>query len=194
MDAHQGSASAQPQTEAKGPENHLAETLIQPAPPLTLPPPPEGKGQGEADAVGGESLPPSATPETFAPDTRADGLPPVVAVSVVGVPGYEVLGELGRGGMGGVYKARQLSLNRFVALKMIRSAEYAAQQEVSRFKAEAEAVAKLQHPNIVQVHEIGEHNGLPFFSLEFCPGGSLDKQLTGTGFRPDEAARLVECL
>src|SRR5258708_7469999 len=85
----------------------------------------------------------------------------------VGVPGYEFLGELGRGGMGVVYKARQVKLNRLVALKMILSGAYAGEQELARFRIEAEAIAHLQHPNIVQIHEIGEHEGRPFFSLEF---------------------------
>src|SRR5947209_4020178 len=83
------------------------------------------------------------------------------------VPGYEVLGELGRGGMGVVYQARQVGLNRIVALKMILHAQHAGTDERERFRLEAEAVARLQHPNIVQVYEIGEHDGLPFFSLEF---------------------------
>src|SRR5205823_4780616 len=72
------------------------------------------------------------------------------------VPGYELLGELGRGGMGIVYKARQAGLNRLVALKMIRNSVGAAPGELDRFRAEAQAVARLQHPNIVQIFEIGE--------------------------------------
>src|SRR5207302_2642386 len=95
------------------------------------------------------------------------------------LPGYEVLGELGRGGMGVVYQARQKGLNRLVALKMVLHAEHAGPGERARFRAEAEAVARLQHPHIVQVYEVGEHRGTPFFSLEFCPGGSLDRQLAG---------------
>src|SRR5215470_13184888 len=140
---------------------------------------------------------PAETPATVGHQTRdaaaeADRASPVPADPAV--PGYEVLGKLDRGGMGVVYKARQTALGRTVALKMILSGAHASPAELARFQREAQAIAHLQHPNIVQVHEIGEHNGLPFFSLEFCPGGSLDKQLTGTGFRPDEAARLVECL
>src|SRR5205814_979298 len=72
------------------------------------------------------------------------------------VPGYQVLGELGRGGMGVVYKARQAGLNRLVALKMIRNSVGATPGELDRFRAEAQAVARLQHPNIVQIFEIGE--------------------------------------
>src|SRR5215204_3733983 len=83
------------------------------------------------------------------------------------VPGYEVLEEVGRGGMGVVYKARHVKLNRIVALKMILSGSHAGASEMARFKTEAEAIARLQHPNIVQVFEIGEHDGMPFFSLEF---------------------------
>jgi predicted Ser/Thr protein kinase len=110
------------------------------------------------------------------------------------VPGYEVLGILGKGGMGVVYKAQQRGLGRIVALKMILHAEHAGEQERQRFQAEAEAVARLQHANIVQIHEVGEHKGLPFFSLEFCPGGSLADKLDGTPLPPREAARLVQTL
>src|SRR5262249_21211182 len=78
------------------------------------------------------------------------------------VPGSEILGVLGHGGMGVVYRARQVKLQRLVALKMLRAAEHAGPLERARLRAEAEAVARLQHPNIVQIHEIGEHDGLPF--------------------------------
>src|SRR5581483_409023 len=97
-------------------------------------------------------------------------------------------------GMGVVYKARQRALNRIVALKLIRSGTYARDEERSRFRAEAEAIARLQHANIVQIHETGEYNGLPFFSLEFCDGGSLDRKLAGTPLLPDEAAKIVQTL
>jgi serine/threonine-protein kinase len=110
------------------------------------------------------------------------------------VPGYEILAELGRGGMGVVYKARQVKLDRVVALKMVLSGEHAGRAELARFRIEAEAVARLQHPNIVQVFEVGEAGGRPFFSLEFCPGGSLAERLRGTPLPALEAARLVETL
>ena len=114
--------------------------------------------------------------------------------AVAAVPGYEILGELGRGGMGVVYLARHVKLDRAVALKMILTAGHAGEADLARFKTEAETVARLQHPNIVQIFEVGEHGGLPFFSLEFCPGGNLAQKLKGTPLPPREAAALVEKL
>jgi WD40 repeat protein len=110
------------------------------------------------------------------------------------VPGYEVLRELGRGGMGVVYLARQVKLDRLVALKMVLSGAHAGANDRVRFRTEALAVARLRHPNIVQIHDVGEHDGLPYFSLEFCPGGSLAQRLAGTPMPPGEAAALVERL
>jgi tRNA A-37 threonylcarbamoyl transferase component Bud32 len=110
------------------------------------------------------------------------------------IPGYEVLDILGRGGMGVVYKARQVKLKRLVALKMILAGAYASPQHLARFRVEAESLARLQHPNIVQVYEVGEHQGYPFFSLEFVDGGSLAKRLSGKPVPPRQAAEIVETL
>src|SRR5262249_37665299 len=90
------------------------------------------------------------------------------------LPGYEILGELGRGGMGLVYRARQVNLKRLVAIKLIRAGALATTEEEARFRREAEAVARLQHPHVVQIHEIGEHNGLPYLVLELVNGPTLD--------------------
>jgi eukaryotic-like serine/threonine-protein kinase len=110
------------------------------------------------------------------------------------VAGYQLLGELGRGGMGVVYKARQRGLRRLVALKMVLAGAHAGPRQLERFHTEAEAVARLQHPNIVQIYEVGEENGLPFFSLEFVDGSSLDKKIAGKAQPAREAARLTATL
>jgi WD40 repeat protein len=117
----------------------------------------------------------------------------VQAVRVL-VPGYEIVTELGRGGMGVVYKARHLVLNRLVALKMILSGAHAGQDELARFRNEAEAVARVQHPNLVQIYEVGEHEGRPYFALEYVDGQPLDARLREGHVEPREAARLVEIL
>jgi serine/threonine-protein kinase len=110
------------------------------------------------------------------------------------VHGYEVLGELGKGGMGVVYQARHCKLGRLVALKMIKAGANAEAEDLQRFRGEAEAVARLQHRHIVQVFEVGEHQGTPYCALEFCGGGSLEKKLAGTPLPPFDAARLVQQL
>jgi len=110
------------------------------------------------------------------------------------LPGYQILGEAGRGALGVVYRAVQAGTNRLVALKMIRSGSQASLAERKSFRAEAEAVALFQHPNIVQIHEVGTHQGLPFLAFEFMAGGSLEKWLAGKPRPVREAAALVETL
>jgi serine/threonine protein kinase len=95
------------------------------------------------------------------------------AATMPSIPGYEILAELGRGGMGVVYKARQVKAERIVALKMILSGPRAGPAELARFRTEVRAAARLNHPGSVSVYEVGEHSGLPYFSLEYCPDGTL---------------------
>jgi serine/threonine-protein kinase len=139
--------------------------------------------RAELDALFPAPLEPGTSPPALLPGGA--GLPQV--------PGYEVEALLGYGGMGVVYKARHLALKRTVALKML-AAGHSHPAERARFRAEAEAVARLQHPNIVQIHEIGEVAGLPFIALEFVAGGSLAGRLAGRPLPPRDAARLVAAL
>jgi len=110
------------------------------------------------------------------------------------LPGYEILEELGRGGMGIVYRARQLALQRVVALKVLLSGAHAGPKERAAFRTEAEAAARLHHPNIVQVYDIAEHDGLPYFSFEFVDGQNLEQKAAGRPLPPGQAAALVETL
>jgi serine/threonine-protein kinase len=110
------------------------------------------------------------------------------------IPGYEVEGVLGRGGMGVVFRARHLRLNRQVALKMLLGGEYAGRQDLARFQREAEAVAGLRHENIVRVYDVGDHEGRPYFTMEYVEGGSLADKLTGAPQPARQAAALVATL
>ncbi|MBI1833190.1 MAG: protein kinase [Planctomycetes bacterium] len=128
-----------------------------------------------------------STPAPTLPLTPLPGTTPLPEIA-----GYDVLALLGRGGMGRVYKARQLALGRIVAIKMLVDA--GDETLVERFHAESQAVAKLQHPNIAQVFETGQVNGQPYLVLEYVEGGSLAQKLAGKPMAPREAAELVEIL
>jgi serine/threonine protein kinase len=132
------------------------------------------------------------------PEPSATGVWPAGGVTAVverpAVPGYELLDELGRGGMGVVYKARHLATDRLVALKLIRDGALAGSQERARFRVEAEAAARVRHPNVVDVIEIGEYAGLPYFAMELVEGGSLADRLDGRPMAARDAASLIRTL
>ena len=110
------------------------------------------------------------------------------------VPGYEIEGRLGEGGMGVVYKARQVGLNRLVALKMIRGGNEARPDQLMRFSIEAEAVARLRHPNIIQIYDIGEVDGSPYVSLELLEGAAWQTGSRARRSPGDSSAELLETL
>jgi serine/threonine-protein kinase len=131
----------------------------------------------------------------FPPPTEP-GAPPLTAEEPVlpRIPGYEAETVLGRGGMGIVFRARHLRLNRLVALKMVLAGPYAGPQERARFQREAEAVAALRHPNIVQIYDIGDSDGRPYFTMEYVEGGSLARKLAGAPQPARQAAALLSAL
>jgi serine/threonine protein kinase len=134
----------------------------------------------------GRNFPSHDTPiRVHASETHPSGVPNGAAPVI---PGYKILDVLDRGGMAVVYTARQLSLNRVVALKVIRGGEHASPKELERFRAEVEAVASLRHPNIVQVFEAGEWNGMPYCAMELVSGGSLARKLNGAPLQAEAAA------
>ncbi|MBN9122269.1 MAG: serine/threonine protein kinase [Planctomycetes bacterium] len=145
-------------------------------------PPPES-----TSAFGTPTDPPGAS-------TVAQTGPPTAFVGPASdLPGYEIEGELGRGGMGIVYRAKQLGLNRIVALKMLPGGEYADPQELARFLGEAEVVAAVRHPHVVQVYDFGQHAARPYFAMEHLGGGSLVALIREAGkLAPARAAALVE--
>lgn len=152
----------------------------------------------------------SPIPKAFSPqlDTnflhRIPQFPPIFSLSTKSVnadsdtlpkiPGYEVVCVLGQGGMGIVYQARHLKLNREVALKMIVSGSNASLADIERFQTEAEAAARLHHPHVVQIFDVGQHEGMPYFSMEICRGGSLAGRLRDAPLPPADAARIVALL
>lgn len=107
---------------------------------------------------------------------------------------YEILGEVARGGMGVIYRARRRGLNRVVALKMILAGEYAGEEAQQRFRLEAEAIARLEHPNVIRIYDVGEYESRMYFVLEFIDGPNLHRQLNGKPLPATTAARLVETL
>ena len=131
--------------------------------------------------------------DAFFPPPR-ETTPPPDWTSLPSVPGYEMEAVLGRGGMGVVFRARHVRLNRRVALKMLLAGAYAAPHERARFQREAEAVAGLRHPNIVQVYDVGDCDGRPYFTMEYVEGGSLAHKLAGAPQPARQAAQLVATL
>jgi eukaryotic-like serine/threonine-protein kinase len=119
---------------------------------------------------------------------------PSFPVGLPQVPGYDITEELGRGGVGVIYKARHLRLNRPVALKMLLAGAWASRADRQRFSREAELVAELRHPNIVQVYDVGDLDGRPYFTMEFVEGGSLDQKLAGDPLTGRGAASLLAVL
>ena len=163
--------------------------------------PPSSKA--EEDVVGRLKLV-RRSPAPIPPDpaeTQAENLVPgklaaaaTIDFEIPSVPGYEIIGILGRGGMGVVFKARQIALHRIVALKMLQNLERAGEKEFARFRAEADVIARLQHPNIVQIYDVGEVAGRPYFVLEYVAGGNLAQHLNGTPQSARLASEFVEVL
>jgi serine/threonine-protein kinase len=137
---------------------------------------------------------PSTTVDASFPPLSASTPSQPTATALPQIPGYEVEAVLGRGGMGIVFRARHRRLDRLVALKMLLSGAYAGPQELARFQREAKAVAGLRHESIVRVYDVGDHDGRPYFTMEYMEGGSLAQSLTGRPAGTRYAAALVATL
>ena len=134
-------------------------------------------------------------PRRFGPShATSRGFEPTEIPAAWQVGAYEIIAEVGRGGMGVVYKARHRGLNRLVALKMVLAGEFASNSEQLRFQREAELAARVKHVNIVQVHEVGQLGDRPYISMEWVSGGTLAQRLDGTPWSAHDAARLIGTL
>src|SRR5262249_31357062 len=167
-----------------GPEDTAAGRNLDPSHPDS------GSTTDSGEAVLGEPDSPCAVLTCPAlPDSA-----PTEVVLPQGVGEYDLLAEVGHGGMGVVYKARNRGLRRLVALKLVLAGQVAAVAQLRRVQLEAELAARVRHPNIVQVYEIGTHEGRPFLALEWVDGGSLADRLCGKPWPASEAAALIETL
>jgi serine/threonine protein kinase len=144
--------------------------------------------------AGDERRPPAEDTWTtqFPGDDRSEARR--AGAGAVSIPGYEILEVLGEGGMGVVYKARQVALNRLVAIKMTLAGPHARPEQLARFRTEAEAVAQLRHPNVVQIYEVGDCAGQPYFSMEYLDGGTLAQKLSTSLLPARQAAQLIATL
>ena len=154
--------------------------------------PPEPGRETAAENADLDRIPKGAASGSLSQDTAVLALSGLEKTRCFG--GFELLEEIARGGMGVVFKARQRKLDRIVAVKMILAGEFTSKEQVLRFRVEAEAAARLQHPNIVRIHETGEQNGQPYFSMDYVEGGGLARLVREKPLMAKHAARYVKTI